>query len=74
MQVTRLLPNLIWSNPVGSSSAESGNGLGDLNLMKQPSNTQTSVLHWERVNKVFSENSLFLARHTYFSTTFYLLL
>ena len=33
--------------PVGSSSLESGDGLGDLNLMKQPSNTQTLVLHWD---------------------------
>ena len=32
-------------DPVGSSSLESGNGLGDLNLMKQPINTQTLVLH-----------------------------
>ena len=32
---------------MGSSSLESGDGLGDLNLMKQPSNTQTLVLHWD---------------------------
>ena len=30
-----------------SRCLESGDGLGDLNLMKQPSNTQTFVLHWD---------------------------
>ena len=34
-------------DPVGSSSLESRDGLGDLNLMKQPSNTQNLVLHWD---------------------------
>ena len=42
-QVPRLLSNLIWRNLVGSSSAESGDGLGDLNSIKQPSGTQTLV-------------------------------
>lgn len=46
-QVPRLLSNLIWRKPIGSSSAESGDGLGDLNSIKQPSNTQTLVFTWE---------------------------
>ena len=56
-QVPRLLSDLIWRNPVGSGGAESGDGLGDLNLIEQPSNTQTLVSLGKIVNNLKTTGS-----------------